>query len=176
MTRKELAALIDTNYGDSMVSSAVQQAAKEMPSIAEKFTHNLHIQSSFTKEEILFICTFIRPKLNPVQIALIEDNYIEHDTHFIKEKRKIYISGTEKYLEKLRKSPKFQSCANCIYLKGKSIRSGTTKLVPFCSFYNRYIHMIKIELKNRTRQADIFKDKCQTYRHGEVKLFYRKGY
>ena len=172
MTRSELVALFGEEYG-SQFSVALTKAKRESPELARKVCTRYSVETSFTLEEIVYICGFVRPKLNPLEIELIKENYISHKDTYIS-KKSPYIDGTEKFLEKVAKNSGFKCCANCSFIRGKTIINRGLKLHPYCAFYDRYLERLKIHLKNRDRWCDIFKDSCQSYRRGEIKFFFKE--
>lgn len=181
MTRKELASVL----GLKPVSfqSAINKAKSEMPEMSKKINYNPFEETSFTKEEIECICRNIDPPLNDMQIAIILDNYIEHEcTHISRVSP--WIDGTEEFEERSRKDSHVKACANCSYCTGKSRKGVCSKLFPYCNFYKRFIARIKVPVRHKnwqgivvekTRPADIFKDVCESWSRGEIRHFKKKN-
>lgn len=172
MTRSELEGLFGEEYR-SRFSVAFTKAKRANPALNRKICTKYSVETSLTEDEILFVCTFVRPKLNRLEMELVRENYVRHEDTYIS-KKSPYIEGTERFLEKLSKNPSFKCCANCSFIRGKTITNRGLKLHPYCIFYRRFLERLKIHLKNRDRWCDIFKDSCPSYRRGEVKLFYRE--
>ena len=177
MTKKELADML--SYSDSTIKTAISQAKKVMPSILQKTTYDCFEEISYTVEEIECICRCIIPPLNEIQIELIKDNYIKHDVTYI-QKRQIWMDGTEEFAERVKKDRHVKACANCLYCCGKSKKGTSARKTPYCKFYNKFIRNIKIDYKHKdwnnvvreyTRSANIFTDKCESWQRGEVNYF-----
>lgn len=174
MTRKELADFL--GYSTlCQVSLAVTKAKKIMPSIAIKDKRDPYALVSFSKDEILCIASCIEaPRLNPIQIELVGDNYIPHEKTYL-QKRSIYIDGMEKFVERYqirKKRKKMKCCASCAYCTGKSLASVTTKKFPYCTFYEKFIRYMRIEKFGKLRAPNIFVDKCGTYKRVlEMKIY-----
>lgn len=163
VTRNELKHFMDVS--DSSMSLAFMAAKKEMPSIKEKQFPGNGLEVSYTLEEILCIARNFYPPLNEIQIEIIKDAYIPHSKTFLR-KRSQYIEGTEKFLERYadpKKRKTMKCCASCAYLRGRTILCGTTKLFPYCSFYEKFLFTVNIKKRGKMVKADIFKDKCKTY-------------
>ena len=172
MTRKELMTLLgySTLY---TVSMAVTKAKAIMPSIEIKSKYDPYAEVSFSKEEIICIASCIEPPLNPIELELVSDNYIEHDKTYIQH-RDPYIKGTKEFMERYKDPAKrhgMKCCDCCAYCTGKSRAGKTTKLFPFCKFYNKFISRMKVVKNGKEVTANIFVDRCQSFIRGEPILF-----
>ena len=115
MTRKELASLLGyKNADNSDFQKAISMAKAERPDMAQKTTFDCNVELSFTKEEIECICSHIHPAINELKMQVILENYIDHGVTYIQH-RSLYIDGTEKYHELVKRDPKYRSCAICAY-------------------------------------------------------------
>lgn len=172
MTRDELVSLFGEEFRGQF-SLAVARAKRESHRLADKICTRYSVETSFSLDEIVFICGFVRPRLNPLELELVKENYIGHDRTYIP-KKSPYIEGTEDFLKKIERNPKFKCCANCAFIRGRTVANHGRRLRPYCAFYGRYLERTKVHLKNRDRWCDIFKDSCGSYRRGKIKFFFRE--
>lgn len=148
-----------------------------MPSIEQKCKRDPYAITSFSKDEIVCIASCLDvPKLNPIQLELVADNYIPHEKTYL-QKRSLYIDGMEKFAERYKDREKrkhMKCCASCAYCTGKSLATLTTKKYPYCTFYEKFIRYMRIMKYSKLRAPDIFHDKCQTYRRTMNLYMFRK--
>jgi hypothetical protein len=177
MTRMELADMLGCS--ESSLHPAIKKAKERMPSIAAKINFDGFVETSFTVDEIECICRSFEPAMNELQIQLVRENYINHGVTYI-QKRETWLKGTDDFVKRAKKCRSIKACANCAYCCGKSKRGTSSKLYPYCKFYDRFIAGIKVPYKHKNRngvvkefvrQADIFKDKCDSWWRGEIQYF-----
>ena len=179
MTRRELAEML--NYSLTSIDKAVSLAKQKMPSIAEKVSFDAYEEVSYTVDEIECICRSIEPPLNEIQVQLIREHYIDHGVTYI-QKKKLWIDGTEEFIERVKKDRHVKACANCIYCCGKSKAGISNRKTPYCKFFDKFIRNIKVPYRHKDwnnvvrdyeRSANIFTDKCDSWKRGEVRRFPR---
>lgn len=180
MTKDEIGRMVGYEDGCNLYS-AIRAASEEMPSIKAKQGYDRIKEPVYTKEEVECICRNVRPELNELQIALVLENYKEHEKPF---ERKVseWIDGTEKFEESARKDHKRRACVNCSYCCGKSRRNDPRHVYPYCKFYEKFVFNITVtfkhkawtgEVKEYTRRADFLKDCCGSWVRGDVRKFKR---
>lgn len=172
MTKEELTNVIGyTN--PRLVEMAIQRSLELYPDkISRKKKNNFLIQD-FTRDEIKHICLSFDPPFNELQINLVLDNFTHRGKKYIN-KISPYIKGTERFLQKYEKDRKCKACCCCSYLIGKSFRTGSGKLYPFCNFYNRFVYSMKIEKAGKEKKVNIFVDYCSMFEKNTPKLFLKR--
>lgn len=171
MTRRELESLFGPDE-HRRFQQALVIARKERSDLDRKISRKSTVETSLSVDEVLYLCTLVRPPLNPLQMEIVRESYVSHDVTYI-QKKSPWVDGTEKFLGALKKYPSLRRCANCAYLHGRTLMGHGTRLHPWCAFYKRYLHRMTVKLKNRERVVDMFKDVCPSHVKGDVKLFER---
>ena len=168
MTKTELSDLIGFTSIRS-VEYAIEECLKTSSVSSKK--KNTFLTQDYTKEEIIAICQHLKPPLNELQIEIVLDNYSTTGKKYIN-KVSPYKKGTETFLKRYEHYKKdCKACACCIYLIGKSYRTGSGKLYPFCTFYNRFAAVMKVTKYNKETEVNIFKDRCPSFVRGKPKIF-----
>ena len=168
MTKQELTDLIGYE-SPRLVEYAIENSKTLFPGIVSEKKKNNFLIQDYTKEEIECICKSFPNPMNELQIELILDNFTSTGKKYIDTIPK-YKKGTEEFLKTYNKKH-HKACGSCIYLIGKSYRTGSGKLYPFCTFYNRFLSTIKITKRNKEQPVDMFKDHCSSYVKGKPKIF-----
>ena len=171
MTRAELEALFGPEE-HLRLNQAFVRARKASPEFDRKISRKHSVDTSMSLDDVMFLCSFVRPPYNPIELALVRENYVSHDKTYI-QLGSVWKEGTERFVERLSRDRNVKACANCAYLHGRTLLGHGVKLHPWCAFYKRYSHHMRVTLKNRERTVDIFKDRCPSYLKGDVKYFER---
>lgn len=172
MTKKELSDLL--GYKDNY---NVNMALNKLPEIKSVVSKAFNVETNFTLEETLAICRAIVPTLSDIQLLLVESNYISHDTRYI-DNNDYMADGQKKFNEMYKKSPKdHKACDSCIYIQARTVTTTDWTCKPFCTFYNRWLHIMKIEKWGNMVPLNIYVDRCPTYKAAkEPCIFWKKGH
>lgn len=169
MTKTELSELIGFTSVRS-VEYAIEKSIENTNLVSSK-KKNTFLTQDYTKEEIITICSFLTPPLNPLQLELVLDNFTTTGKKYINN-APVYKKGTERFIERYNHRKKdCKACGCCIYLIGKSYRTGSGKLYPFCAFFNRFTSTMKTTKYGKEREVDIFTDCCPSFVRGKPKVF-----
>jgi hypothetical protein len=154
MTKRELATYFKKVYQN--IENGFLAAEKAIPELKKNKDINGHTSSNYTLEEVLSALPYMPFKVSKIEIELLKENFIYHDTDIISDKKEFdpMIPGMKEFLEETKDYAYRPCCETCIYLSGKAYR--TSRLKPFCAFYQFFMHR---------KNVDIFHDYCKTYKY-----------
>lgn len=159
MTRKEIAEYL--GIGLDSVSDAINEIIRANPKYFKGSIHG----KSFRSSQILEICSHING-VNELHLQILKEKLKDPETNRI-----IYIDGNEKFIEMQSKNKKIRACGNCSFCIGKSMVGKTSALYPYCSFYERFIHSLRVNRNGKYFKARLFEDCCETWSRGEPRLW-----
>ena len=156
MTKQELADYFKKPY--QSIENGFLNAQKHYSELITRKTTNGHVTIDYTLEEVLKILPYMPFKVSKIETELLKESFVYRESRIIKDKETEdfdpMISGMKKFIKETKKHKYRPCCENCIYLSAKPFR--TSRLKPFCSFYNFFMHRKKV---------DIFHDYCRTFEY-----------
>ncbi len=162
------------------VSTALVKAKKARPDLfhedIRQHNQTTVIETDFTVEECKVICEFLKRPPSPLQIELMGSYLPEAKTRHIIRKSP-YVRGMKKFISTCKKYPQKKACGNCVYCVPSTRRNEDSyRMIPFCTFYNRFLGRTYLNKRGKKVQVDIFNDWCETWEKGEIKLWYINKY
>lgn len=154
MTKKELAKYFNKTY--QCIENAFLAAKKEHPELRTRDGFDGCITVDYTLDEILTVIPYLVFKVSNLEIELLKENFIHRKEDYVSSKKEFdpMVPGMKKFLEETKDYHYRPCCETCAYLSAKPFR--TTRLKPFCSFYQFFMHL---------KSIDIFHDYCKTYQY-----------
>lgn len=147
------------------------EAKKIKPELNELKKHN-NVVPNYSKEEVELILSYAGFNILQRELVLENfDNLSKGGNLRYTRVKSLYIDGTENFIERCRKDKYCKACANCLFLVGKTLKTYSSKEMPYCDFYQKFIHNMDVKKYNKTVQANIFVDRCNSWKKGEIHLF-----
>lgn len=156
MTKKELASFI--NMKEPRVSNAIAELNELGIIPVRKRTF------SYSRKDTINICRHLG--CSEIEIALLDEHLKETVT-----RSDIYIDGNEEFISRQERNRSIHTCGNCSYCIARSKVGLDSTTRPYCSFYEKFIRNMKVEVRGKIRNADLFKDGCETWRRGAPRLW-----
>ena len=165
MTRGELAKYLGVY--DCDISHAVTELLKENPDALPKQNRKI----SLNAKELSDVCRHVNG-ISELQLILLEETVfkdpdVRHPCRTIGE----YIDGNEEFIERQKNDKSIHVCGNCAYCIGKSRIGKTSRVLPYCSFYEKFVYSFRVEKDGKEVMANVFEDGCETWIRGEPRLW-----
>lgn len=163
MTQKEIANLLGLKK--DAVKHLFQLARKLCPSIEKKSKtyQRTGVTIDYTFEETIAALSLSKNGLSVAEREILKQEFINPTTAIRKNTWGKFIQGSEDFNKELKKNSKYKCCSTCIYCFARVKR---TKYHPFCSFYNKYLSLMK---------ANPYKSYCNTYDYTGYAFFWKKN-
>lgn len=113
--------------------------------------------TDYTLEEILLVIECSEGNLPMIKGEILKEEFDKYDhggSVWDEKEGEMYIDGMQKFLDSKQDQP---CCETCQYLTGTRMPGKGSRIFPFCNFYNRYVGLPNLTVKN------IFEDYCQTF-------------
>lgn len=162
MTKCELAKAL--HLSSQVISDAIAQVEADRPGFLPRDLRKL----SFNKKEMIEICRHIK-YISEIELIMLSETVFkdpEHRRPLSKERIK-----DEEFIEKQKKNRKIHVCGNCKCLIGRSEVGETSKLYPFCTYYDRYMKHMRVLKDGRSVKANIYEDNCENWVRGEPRIW-----
>lgn len=170
MTLNELIDVVGKKRKDK-IYYGLKEAKKINPKLNELKKHD-NVVPNYSKDEVNLI--LLCAGMNFIQRELILECFDEvskgGNLRYTRVKS-LYLDGTENFIERCKKNKTCKACANCLFLVGKTIRTFSIRERPFCDFYKKFIHNMSVEKNHKMVQANIFVDRCNSWKKSEPHLF-----
>jgi len=164
MTRREVAYLL--GYNEVVLSYVFSRMSKNHPeTLVKAKSYNKFKEIDFTLEECLEAISYLPATM--AETRYLKENFIERNSTYkhTKKRDKIcpsayrLIHSMSLFMKSKHQNP--QVCANCAYLTRRSTLKAGTKVRPFCTLHEVFMH--KIYDKETKKHIDIYADKCDAF-------------
>lgn len=165
MTRTELAKCLHVESYE--LGKIINKINSEKPGF---FPANLK-GLSFNVREMTEICRHI-PHISELELQMLVESVFEEPANRRELSRKKLEEND--FIERQKKDRSIHVCGNCKCLIGRSKVGKSSKLYPFCMYFDRYFSSMRVNRNGKITKANLYEDNCEEWIRGKPREWNRQ--